>query len=70
MGMIGAAIGNFAGYGGQTSNTIIINADGSTLDGTSGVTGSFYVKPVNSRTIDTGNNNLNLLMYDTANSAS
>jgi hypothetical protein len=62
------AIGNFAGQSGQLSNTIIINATGSTLNGTSGVTGSFYVNPVNSRAIDTGNSNLNVLMYDTANS--
>ena len=62
------AIGNFAGYIDQFSNTIIINASGSELNGTSGVTDSFYVNPVNSRTIDTGNNNLNVLMYDTTNS--
>jgi hypothetical protein len=40
------AIGTFAGITGQASNTIILNASGSELNGVSGQTGSFYVRPI------------------------
>jgi len=59
------AIGNSAGVTNQPANTIIINASGLPLNGASGVTGSFYVNPVNTRTTGSA---FNVLMYDTINS--